>query len=97
MFSPGDAVFTRRSARREVGFGGPGGGEGAVCSPDAEAFVEAGVLLSPGCSHGLSPKVQLRAEWTGSTLGHWVPGGFCKNWGLGSPDPSAAFAVPPSS
>lgn len=98
MFSPGAAVFTGRSARREVGFGGPSGGEGAVCSPDAEAFVEAGVLLSPGCSHGLSPKVQLRAGWprlNTRSLGPW--GLLQELGGGGSPDSSAGFAVPPSS
>ena len=60
---------------------GASGGEGAACSPDAEAFVEAGALLSPGRSHGLSPKVQLRAGWTQlntRSLGHWARG----HWGL---------------
>ena len=55
---------------------GASGGEGAACSPDAEAFVEAGAL-SPGRSHGLSPKVQLRAGWTRlntRSLGHWARG-----------------------
>ena len=55
---------------------GASGGEGAACSPDAEAFVEAGAL-SPGRSHGLSPKVQLRAGWTRlntRSLGHWDRG-----------------------
>ena len=55
---------------------GASGGEGAACSPDAEAFVEAGAL-SPGRSHGLSPKVQLMAGWTRlntRSLGHWARG-----------------------
>lgn len=84
MFSPGDAVFTGRSAGREVGFGGPGGGEGAVCSPDAEAFVEAGMLLSPGCSHGLSPKVQLRAGWTRLNTLSPGPWGLLQELGAGA-------------
>lgn len=87
-FSPGNAVFTGPPARGEVGFGGPGGDRGVACSPEAEASVGAGLLLSPGSPHRLSPHGQAEV---------WADGAHPCYWAGGTGVPAGVPALSPGS
>lgn len=99
VFSPGNAVFARQEdlPAGKLGLGELGvGGRGEACSPAAQAFVEAGLLLSPGSPCWLSPLCGARHPVMGPR-GGGNAGGSCRDGGTGAPQTLGLGLIPAGS